>query len=210
MSSTPASGSETPRADLTAEARIRGAALELFARSGHASVTVRAVAEAADVSPALVIHHFGSKAGLITAVDNQVMERISHHLDDMAAQTDADGAKAAMVALTREPALFDYLGRSLAEGGPVGDHLYDRLYQVTLDLLALMTDAGVVQPIEDRPALATLLLANDMAMILLRRHIQRTLGVDPSSPEGLERLAAVDLHFKTNPLLVYPPEGGPS
>ena len=53
-----------PSSDLTAKARIRDRALLLFAERGPDRVTVRDVAVAADVSPGLVMHHFGSKAGL--------------------------------------------------------------------------------------------------------------------------------------------------
>src|SRR5665647_1890724 len=55
--------------DLTARATIRNAALRLFADRGHDAVTVREIATQAGVSPALVIHHFGSKDGLRTEVD---------------------------------------------------------------------------------------------------------------------------------------------
>ena len=56
-------------ADLTARAKIRNTALRLFAERGHEAVTVREIAAGAGVSPALVLHHFGSKAGLRAAVD---------------------------------------------------------------------------------------------------------------------------------------------
>jgi len=49
--------------DLTAAARIRDAAIERFGEQGF-SVGLRPIAEAAGVSAALVIHHFGSKDGL--------------------------------------------------------------------------------------------------------------------------------------------------
>src|ERR1043166_4652894 len=55
--------------DLTAKANIRNAALRLFAERGHDAVTVREIAAAAGVSPALVVHHFGSKEGVRAAVD---------------------------------------------------------------------------------------------------------------------------------------------
>ena len=53
--------------DLTAQARIRNAAVELFARDGFEKTNLRAIAAAAGVSAGLVIHHFGSKDELIGA-----------------------------------------------------------------------------------------------------------------------------------------------
>lgn len=48
-------------------ARILGAARDAFAEHGWAGTTIRAVARAADVDPALVYHYFGSKEGLLDA-----------------------------------------------------------------------------------------------------------------------------------------------
>src|SRR5204862_374092 len=59
--------------DLTSYARIRNAALELFASRGVAGTSIRDVARAAGVSPGLVQHHFGTKAGLQQAVDECVV-----------------------------------------------------------------------------------------------------------------------------------------
>jgi AcrR family transcriptional regulator len=51
-------------------ARIVAAAREEFAAQGWAGTTLRAVARAADVDPALVYHYFGSKEGLLDAATN--------------------------------------------------------------------------------------------------------------------------------------------
>jgi AcrR family transcriptional regulator len=51
-------------------ARIATAAREEFAQHGWAGSTIRAVARAADVDPALVYHYFGSKEGLLDAATN--------------------------------------------------------------------------------------------------------------------------------------------
>ena len=48
-------------------ARILAAAREAFAETGWAGTTMRAVARAADVDPALIYHYFGSKEGLLEA-----------------------------------------------------------------------------------------------------------------------------------------------
>jgi AcrR family transcriptional regulator len=51
-------------------ARILDAARAEFAQHGSAGTTIRAVARAADVDPALVYHYFGSKEGLLDAATN--------------------------------------------------------------------------------------------------------------------------------------------
>lgn len=48
-------------------ARILAAARTAFADTGYAGTTMRAVARAADVDPALVYHYFGSKEALLDA-----------------------------------------------------------------------------------------------------------------------------------------------
>lgn len=53
---------------MSSRQRIRAAARDLFAEHGYDRTTVREVAEAAAVSPALVVKHFGSKAELYAEV----------------------------------------------------------------------------------------------------------------------------------------------
>src|SRR5437762_10750424 len=65
----------TPDSDLTAAARIREAALRLFAEHGVSGASIRDVAKAAGVSPGLVQHHFRSKARLRRAVEESVVRR---------------------------------------------------------------------------------------------------------------------------------------
>ena len=55
-------------------ARILTAAREAFAETGWAGTTMRAVARAADVDPALVYHYFGSKEGLLDAATDPPQE----------------------------------------------------------------------------------------------------------------------------------------
>jgi AcrR family transcriptional regulator len=58
-----------------------GAAIELFARQGVRGTGVAAIAERAGATPSALIHHFGSKAGLVRAVlqeaDRRALERLS-------------------------------------------------------------------------------------------------------------------------------------
>jgi AcrR family transcriptional regulator len=65
MASTSTPGPRDERGVLAA--RILDAARAQFAVHGSAGTTIRAVARAADVDPALVYHYFGSKSGLLDA-----------------------------------------------------------------------------------------------------------------------------------------------
>jgi len=60
-------------ADLSGRARIRHAALALFAAEGYAQTSLRSIAQHAHVSLALIAHHFGSKHQLRDAVDKWVL-----------------------------------------------------------------------------------------------------------------------------------------
>jgi AcrR family transcriptional regulator len=62
-------------------ARIVTAARDEFAENGWAGTTIRAVARAADVDPALVYHYFGSKEGLLdaaTAPPQKFLENVAN------------------------------------------------------------------------------------------------------------------------------------
>src|SRR6266508_1453721 len=69
--------------DLTARARIRDAALRLFAERGIEAATIRDIAKAAGVSSGLVRHHFGSKEALRDACDSYAMDRTTRLREQM-------------------------------------------------------------------------------------------------------------------------------
>jgi len=182
------------RADQTAAAAIRIAAMELFAERGYAGVTIRQIAAAAGVSPALVIHHYGSKEKLRAVLE----ERVAAFADSMLAElarAPGEGGSASVAELfadrlEREPAMAGYVRRLLVDGGPAGMALYERLFEVTRDSLHAMEQAGVVRPAQDALVRSAFLLSNDLALLVLRQPIRQVTGIDPLAREGLARWAA--------------------
>ncbi|PXA78925.1 TetR family transcriptional regulator [Auritidibacter sp. NML120779] len=69
--------------NMSSKARIRTAALKLFAAHGHHAVSLRQIAEATPIAHGSVVHHFGSKAGLIRAVEDDILARLREALDDL-------------------------------------------------------------------------------------------------------------------------------
>lgn len=181
-------------ADLTSAAAIRIAAMDLFAERGYAEVTIREIAAAAGVSPALVIHHYGSKERLRAVLEERVAAFVETMLADLA-KVQEEGGTATVTQLLAdrlegEPAIAGYIRRLLCDGGPAGMALFARLYQVARTGMQALEQAGVVRPSADEAVRDAFLLSNDLAVVLLRPHISQVMGVDPLSREGLMRWSA--------------------
>lgn len=199
--------------DRTARAIIRDEALRLFAARGPDAVTVRQIAAAAGVSPALLVHHFGSKDGLRDVVDQHVLglfeamfaemtdERAPGLYDPAAAGSLAEAIVAHMPPESPVPA---YLRRLLLADGDAGRLLFRRLYQMSGALVGALSDAGLADPGADPPVRVAFLLANDLAVLLLRDHLADVLGVDPLTGEGMARWAGEVLAIYAGGLAARP------
>jgi len=172
-----------------ARSRILAAACDRVAAGGSAGASVRAIAADADVSPALVLHHFGSKDGLLAACDAHVLATISDLKSDALAQgpgMDLLGA----VAQSSEIAapLVRYLARRLVEGGPTVDELVDTMVSDAHRYVRAGVENGIIRPSaheEDRTVLLTLW---SLGALMLHHHVERLLGFSMlDGPEGVQR-----------------------
>ncbi|GAA2590910.1 hypothetical protein GCM10010424_44130 [Streptomyces lienomycini] len=206
--------------DRTTRALIRDEALGLFAAHGPDSVTVRRIAAAAGVSPGLVVHHFGSKDGLRQEVDQYVVAVFEAMLGELTGEGsaeafDSDASAASLsAAFTRHlPAgspLPGYLRRLLLSDTDAGRLLFRRLYEVSRTALDGLSAAGLAAPGRDPEARAAVLLANDLAVFLLRDRIGEVLGTDPLSADGMARWAPEVLGIYTGGLNAPPPPEAPA
>lgn len=140
-------------ADLTATARIRDAAIEQFGRHGF-GVSVRAIAEAAGVSAALVIHHFGSKEGLRKACDAYVAEEIRSGKSEAMQSADPATWFAAMAEIESYASIMAYLVRAMQSGGDLANTLWRRMIDNAEGYLDEGVRAGTLKPSRDPKARA--------------------------------------------------------
>jgi len=105
-------------------ARLLRVAQQLFAERGYAAVSVRALARAAHVSPAMIAYYFRDKAGLLDAVVDEVLERLIAQLGELAAEAPTGGDAAErfirlyVATLGREPWLPSFIVREVLAGDP--------------------------------------------------------------------------------------------
>jgi AcrR family transcriptional regulator len=201
--------------DRTAKATIRDEALRLFARSGPDAVSVRQIAAAAGVSPALVVHHFGSKQGLREAVDERVALVFDELFQSVVADptavdwsaVEADASLAAQV-LGRLPVdspIPAYLRRLWLVGDEAGVALFRRWYETGQAMLAVLEAAGVLTVSTDPSIRAAFVMVNDLAVVLLRDQLTAVLGMDPLGPDGLRRWLAEAMSVYRDGLFTPPP-----
>lgn len=140
-----------PRAtnsDLTAKARIRNAAMDLYAEHGEERVSLRAVAAEAGVTLGLVQHHFKTKAGLRDAVDQLVIEYFAQALasaepSDDPRQNAAARDAAVQKMLEETPTVVNYLRRSVLDPANTPTHLLEVFIEFTRSEIRSLRDAGL-------------------------------------------------------------------
>src|ERR1700682_1612659 len=139
--------------DLTTTARIRDAAIEQFGEHGF-SVGLRAIAEAAGVSAALVIHHFGSKEGLRKACDDYIAEEVRSEKSASLRSNDPATWFAQMAEIESFAPMMAYLVRSMQSGSELAKTLWRRMIDNAEQYMEEGVRAGTIKPSRDPGARA--------------------------------------------------------
>ncbi|WP_164234187.1 TetR family transcriptional regulator [Microbacterium hydrocarbonoxydans] len=186
--------------DLTTRARIRDAAVGLFARQGFARTSLRQIAEDAGVSAALIVHHFGSKEGLREECDRFVVHSM---LDDKEELMGADAAammRAALDSPERYGPMLDYLSRMLTEDTDASDRLFDAFLTGTRRMMQGQIAAGLMREPSDLEATAAYLTLYGLGPVVLQRQLTRAFGETRLSVALLERSTLPVLEMFTHGL----------
>ena len=139
--------------DRTAVARIRDAAIEQWGQKGF-NVGLRSIAEAAGVSAALVIHHFGSKEGLRKACDDYIAEEIRTGKSASLQTKDPADWFAQMAEIESYAPLMAYLVRSMQSGSELAKMLWRKMIDDAEQYLEEGVRNGLLKPSRDPRARA--------------------------------------------------------
>lgn len=176
-------------ADSTTRERIRDAAVLRFARDGFGA-SVRSIATDAGVSPALVIHHFGSKDELHAECDEKVLAEIraakNGSIDELAS---GQSILHRFASAEEYAPMLGYVLRSLQNGGPVSQTFIEQMIEDAVGYTKHGVEAGLIKPSQNEPARARYLVLSALGMLMLE------LTLNP--PKDPADLSAIVREFMT-------------
>jgi TetR/AcrR family transcriptional regulator, regulator of cefoperazone and chloramphenicol sensitivity len=135
---------------------IVAAALRIFGEHGIEATSLREVAKAAGVSPALIVHHFGGKDGLVAAVDETALEEFVSPYEGETGEGDDPvdllrRRSAQTVGVMREhPEACAYLGRALVEGTDGSARLFRLMVEGGRAEIDALAERGALREDADR------------------------------------------------------------
>ena len=194
------------RSDLTAAARIRDAAIDVFGRRGFEAASIREIAREAGVSPALVMHHYGSKEMLRERCDEYL---ISEGLRLKSEMDVDDGAQVSDLIRSFPPhhPWMVYISRIMLDGGPAGAALWDRFRDEAATALETRNHQIALREGIDAEAATAVATAIGLIPLVFQSHLARSLGSDRLDGEAYQRLMATLVELLMNGLYELNPKG---
>lgn len=201
-----------PRDAAATRARILDAALASFAARGYGATSLDALAVQVGLRKQTILHHFGTKQGVLVAVVDRSAGELADALE--AALSGAGPGFARVEALVREtfrlaarrPELLGLLREVGRLGPPAATRLVEALEPLVERALAFLEDemaAGRVR--RHDPRLLLLSAYSTVIGVATEVEVLRAVGVEPTARSLVQRRAEL-LGFLRSALLV---EGGP-
>jgi AcrR family transcriptional regulator len=182
----------TTISDLTRYARVRNAALQLFADRGVEATSIRDIAAAAGVSPGLVQRHFVTKAGLRDTINDYVVTLATEAFADLPSEGDPVeiqqqmGDRVTTFVRDNETALR-YVARAVADRDPEALRIFDAFVAISRTQWERLDRHGLLRPDPDIAWAALHVVVLNLATILMRDAIERHLPAPFDDPAQMAR-----------------------
>lgn len=180
---------------LDTRAQLIEVATAAFARAGIATTSLRAIAKEAGVSPALVVHHFGSREKLI---EDCIIKALGLWVSEKQEFVDVSLSTALAKwqgAIAEHGVKLQFFRQVLIAGGEPASILFSRMVKESEMMIQAQIDKGQMRKSENLPDLALLMTLHGLAPLLLQDQVNNHLGGNFLEPELGGRLAAANLEI---------------
>ena len=164
-------------------------AVNVLAREGFAGSSLRMIAVEAGVSPALLVHHFGSRQGLIEEAINKTLGEWLDAKDVLTAEGLTEALKQWPEVAEDGQTKLQFFKQLMVAGGKPAQHLFERMVFEAKSRLEVFQNQGLMKPMSDVESAAVLMASYALAPLLMGEQIKKVLGGDFFDPKVSERLA---------------------
>jgi AcrR family transcriptional regulator len=182
----------------SSKARLVLVATALFAKNGFHSTSLRAIAKEAGVSPALLVHHFGSREQLISTCISESLGEWMDIKKDMLAAPLSEAIGQLRVAMDDHGVQLDFFQKVLLAGGKNANTLFSRMVQEATQMLVSEIEAGNMRKLDNPSDVALVLTMHSVGALLIKEQVDQVLGADVTDPVNSLRLALVEMDIYTN------------
>ncbi len=186
----------------TTAVRIRDAAVRYVGQHGWDHATSRQIAAEAGVPVGLVNYHFGSKSGLRQACDDWVIVQLA---EDKGLILGAGPLPRMDTYLDDHPELrpiTEYIGQCMRSGGSVAEQFFERMVEMTKQMMDIAAEAGTFRTYADPYAAAVVLVAFGAGASLFADIVARLLGgTNLLDNDTYNRYVRTTVEIFTHPLI---------
>ncbi len=175
--------------------RLIDIATKAFSDNGFAATSLRSIAKLAGVSPALLVHHFGSRDGL---VEQCIMRGLGLWVAEKQSFVDVSLSTALaqwQSAIDKHGPKLQFFRQVLLSGGPAADMLFRRMIQEAEIMIRTEQAKGKMRKSENVSDLALIMTLHGLAPLVLQDQVNSYLGGNFQDPVLGGRLAAANLEI---------------
>ena len=176
----------------------------MFAADGFQKTSLRSIAKQAGGSPALMIHHFGTKDKLIDlAIVNTLGDWVAK--EKLAMLDDQENQLSSWQSIMEQGATpLNFFRQVLISGGKYAGRLFDVAVSESEALLKTVAENGQLKKVSDPHVTAILMTLSGMGSLILMEHIERHLGGSIASPEVAQKLMVANNEMLQDGIFVLP------
>ena len=187
-----------------------------FAAAGYGATSLDALAAALGLSKQTILHHYGTKEGLLVAVVDRSAGELREALEEALARAGSGFARVeALVRAVfrlagRRPELLGLVREVSRLGPPAATHLVEALDPLVVRARSFLEEEMAAQRMRPHdPRLLLLSAYSTVIGVATEVEVLRAVGVEPTARSLVRRRAEL-LGFLRSALLADPPAEGPS
>jgi AcrR family transcriptional regulator len=179
----------------TSKERLIELATAVFARDGFEASSLRAIAREAAVSPALLVHHFGSRQELVEECISATLGQWMGTKKDLMAKPLSQSVAEWQNTVEEHGVELEFFRQVLIHGGPNATILFGQMVIEATQMVMEDIASGKMRDFQQPEDAALIMVLHGLAPLILKPQVDQVLGGNFLDPLIGMRLAKTNLEI---------------